>query len=173
MAEFSVNTHRLDPYKTYKFRVKWSADPGAPPSYVAGLQKCGGLKKTTEVIEWRSAGDPGSTVRKLTGRTNYQPLTFEQGVTHDLTFEKWANLVNNPLGDAANSPRNYRKDITIELLNEAGQVVIAYNLKRAWVSEMQALPDLDANGKSVAITSIKIEHEGYERDISVAEPAEP
>jgi len=173
MAEFSVNTHRLDPYKNFKFRVKWDEDPGAPPTYCAGLQKCGGLKKTIAKIAWRSAGDVGSVTRQLTGTTEYQAIAMEQGVTHDTRFEKWANLVNNPAGDSSNSPRNYRKELTIELLNEAGQVVLAYKVHRAWVSEYQAMPDLDSNGKAVAITSIKIENEGWERDTAVTEPAEP
>jgi phage tail-like protein len=172
MAQFSVNTHRLDPYKNFKFRVKWSLVPGGPDVYVAGLQKCGGLKKTTEMIEWRAAGDP-SIVRKLTGRTNFQPISLEQGLTHDTTFEQWAALVNNTKdGDAGNSPRNFRKNITIELMNEAGQTVIAYKIMNAWVSEYQALADLDSNGKAVNITSLKLEHEGFVRDESVAEPAE-
>jgi phage tail-like protein len=165
MAEFSVNSHRIDPYKNFKFRVKWDG------KYVAGLQKCGGLKKTTEMIEWRESGDP-SLVRKLTGRTSYQPLTMEAGVTHDTAFEDWANLVNNFGGDAAMSLVKYRKNLTIELLNEQGTVVIAYKLHRAWVSEYQAMPDLDANAHAVAITTIKLEFEGFERDTNVTEPAE-
>lgn len=173
MAQFSTNTHRLDPYKNFKFRVKWKYEAAGPELYVAGLQKCGGLKKTTEMIEWRAAGDQ-SIVRKLTGRTNFQPISLEQGVTYDDTFSKWANLVNNAKdGDAANSPRNFRKDITIELMNEAGQTVLAYTVHNCWVSEYQALPDLDSNGKAVAITSIKLENEGFWRDESVTETPEP
>jgi len=165
MAEFSVNSQRLDPYKNFKFKVKWGG------KYVAGLQKCGGLKKTTEMIEFRESGDP-SVVRKLTGRTSYQPISLEAGVTHDTAFEDWANQVNNFGGDAAMSLVNYRKDLVIELLNEQGTVVIAYKVHRAWVSEYQAMPDLDSNAHAVAITSIKLEHEGFERDTSVTEPAE-
>jgi phage tail-like protein len=156
MAEFPTNTHRKDPYKNFKFRVKWDG------AYVAGLAKCGGLKKTTDVIEWRESGDP-SVVRKLHGRTTFQPISMEAGVTHDTAFSDWANLVNNNDGtDASSSLKNYRKDITIELLNEMGTVVLAYTVKRAWVSEFQALPDLDASAHAVAITSIKIENEGWQ-----------
>ncbi len=165
MAEFSVNSHRLDPYKNFKFKVKWDG------KYVAGLQKCGGLKKTTEMIEWRESGDP-SIVRKMQGRTSFQPITMEAGLTHDTAFEDWANLVNHIQGDAASSLVKYRKEVTIELLNEQGTVVIAYKIHRAWVSEFQAMPDLDANAHAIAITSIKIEHEGFERDTAVTEPAE-
>jgi len=165
MAEFSVNSHRLDPYKNFKFRVKWDG------KYVAGLQKCGGLKKTTEVIEWRESSNP-NIVRKLHGRTSYQPITLEAGVTHDTAFEDWANQVNSFQGDAAASLVKYRKDVIIELLNEQGATVIAYKVHRAWVSEYQAMPDLDSNAHAVAISSIKIEHEGFERDTGVAEPSE-
>jgi len=165
MAEFTVNTHRFDPYKTFKFRIKWDGQ------YVAGLQKATGLKKTTEMIEWREAGNP-SIVRKMPGRTSFSPITFEAGVTHDTTFETWANQVNNFAGDSAISLVKYRKDITVELLNEQGTPVLRYTLHRAWVSEYQAIPDLDANSHAVAITSIKVEYEGFDRDTTLAEPGE-
>jgi phage tail-like protein len=70
------------------------------------------------------------------------------------------------------SLKDFRKDITIELYNEAGQKVIAYNVYRCWVSEYQSLPELDANGNAVAIQSITLQNEGWERDVSVAEPTE-
>lgn len=170
MAIFSVNAQRIDPYKNFKFLVKFD---GKNP--VAALQKCTGLKKTTELIEWRAA-ENSSVVRKLPGRTSYAPITMEAGVTHDTAFEDWANLVNAYTGakDATGqmSLAKFRKDIRIELLNEQGNPVLAYNLHRAWVSEYQALPDLDANGKAVAITMVKIEHEGFERDLGTKEPKE-
>jgi len=165
MAEFVTNTHRFDPYKTFKFRISWDGN------VVAGLQKATGLKKTTEMIEWREAGNP-SVVRKMPGRTSYAPITFEAGVTHDTTFETWANQVNNFAGDSAISLVKYRKNITVELLNEQGTPVLRYTLHRAWVSEYQAIPDLDANSHAVAITSIKVEYEGFDRDTSLQEPSE-
>jgi len=165
MAEFSVNTHRLDPYKNYKFRVKWDGQ------YVAGLQKCGGLKKTVEVVEWKEAGNPNIT-RRLHGRTSWQPIVLEAGLTHDTAFEKWAKLVNDFGTGALASLVKYRKDLTIEMMNEMGQVVLAYKVYRAWVSEYQAVPDLDSNGHAVAISSIKLENEGWERDDGVSEPHE-
>ena len=165
MARFSVNTHRFDPYRNFKFRVK------VDNQYVAGLSKCTALKRTTEVTQWREAGDP-STSRQLPGTTKYDPVTLEAGLTHDLTLETWANLVHNFQGDAAMSLRNFRKDINIDVYNEAGQKVYSYKLFRCWVSEYQALPDLDASANAVAIQHIKIENEGWERDPSVTEPAE-
>jgi phage tail-like protein len=168
MAEFTVNPSRFDPYKNFKFRVKWDN------KYVAGVSKVSGLKRTTDVIEHREGGDP-SLNRKSPARTKYDPITLERGVTHDPEFEQWANKIWNygSLPGTEVSLKDFRKDITIELLNEAGQLVIAYNVFRCWVSEFQALPDLDANAGAVAISHIKLENEGWRRDLGVTEPAEP
>ena len=168
MAQFTVNAARLDPYKNFKFRVKWDG------RYVAGVSKVSTLKRTTEVVKHRDGGDESSS-RKSPGRTEYEPITLERGVTHDKDFEQWANKVWNfgsGLG-AEVSLKDFRKNITVKLFNEAGQVVIAYNLFRCWVSEFQALPDLDANANAVAIQHIKLENEGWERDYEVPEPSEP
>src|SRR5215210_2078699 len=169
MAQFTVNAqHRFDPYKNFKFRVKWDG------RYVAGVSKVGSLKRTTEVVEHRSGGDP-STGRNSPGRSKYEAITLARGVTHDVEFERWANKVWNfgsGLG-AEVSLKDFRKDLIIELYNEAGQLVLSYKVYRAWVSEYQALPDLDANANAVAIQHIKLETEGIERDYEVAEPAEP
>jgi phage tail-like protein len=165
MALFSVNAQRFDPYKNFKFRVKWDG------RYVAGISKVGALKRTTEVVKHRDGGDP-STSRKSPGRTEYEAITLERGVTHDPDFEQWANKVwttQTALG-AEISLADFRKDITIEVYNETGQLALAYNIYRCWVSEFQALPDLDANANAVAIQSIKLENEGWERDIAVTEP---
>jgi phage tail-like protein len=168
MAQFSVNATRFDPYKNFKFRLKWDG------RYVAGVSKVGGLKRTTEVVEHREGGDP-STSRKSPGRTKYEAITLERGVTHDREFEQWADKVWNfgsGLG-AEVSLKDFRKDLIVELYNEAGQVVLAYKVFRAWVSEYQALPDLDANANAVAIQHLKLENEGWERDYDVVEPSEP
>jgi phage tail-like protein len=168
MAQFSVNPKRFDPYKNFKFRVKWDG------RYVAGISKCSSLKRTTEVVEHREGGDP-SSARKSPGRTKYEAITLERGVTHDVDFEQWANKVwnfNSGLGKEV-SLKDFRKDLIIEVYNEAGQLVLAYKVFRAWVSEFQALPDLDANANAVAIQHIKLENEGWERDYEVAEPSEP
>ena len=168
MARFSVNTHRVDPYKNFKFRLKWDG------RYVAGISRCSALRRSTEVVEHREGGDP-SRPRKSPGRSRYEPITLERGVTHDVEFEKWANKVWN-LGsgpDAEVSLQDFRKDVLLELYNEAGQLVLAYRIFGCWVSEYQALPDLDANGKAVAIEAIKLENEGWERDYDVVEPTEP
>ena len=165
MAKFTANPQRYDPYRNFKFKVK------IDNQYVAGLNKCSALKKTVEKVEWREGGDP-STMHNLPGKSKYDPITLTAGVTHDTTFETWANLVNNFQGDAAMSLKNFRKDITIEVYNEAGQVVLAYNVFRCWVSEYQALPELDAGGNAVMIQTIKLENEGWERDTAVTEPTE-
>ncbi|HEY5616335.1 MAG TPA: phage tail protein [Vicinamibacterales bacterium] len=168
MAQFSVNPERFDPYKNFKFRVKWDG------RYVAGISKVSALKRTTEVVEHREGGDP-STSRKSPGRTKYEAITLERGVTHDTEFEKWANKVWNfdsGLGSEV-SLKDFRKDLLIELYNEAGQLAISYKVFRAWVSEFQSLPDLDANANAVAIQTLKLENEGWERDYDVVEPSEP
>lgn len=165
MAKFTVNAQRYDPYRNFKFRIK------VDNVYVAGLSKCTALKKTTEMVEWREGGDP-STTHKLPGKTKYEPVTLTAGVTHDTTFEDWANLINNFQGDAAMSLKNFRKNIIIDVFNEADQKVLSYNLFRCWVSEYEALPDLDASANAVMIQTIKLENEGWERDKSVAEPTE-
>ena len=168
MAQFTVNPYRLDPYQNFKFRVKWDGQ------YVAGISKVTGLKRSTEVVEHRSGGDP-STSFKEPGRNKFDPITLERGVTHDTAFELWAGKVWQ-LGAALGSEvslADFRKDIIIELYNEAGQKVQAYNVYRCWVSEFEALPDLDANANAVAIQHIKLENEGWERDIAVTEPTQP
>lgn len=167
MAQFSINATRFDPYKNFKFRVKWDG------RYVAGISKVSALKRTTEVVEHREGGDP-SVSRRSPGRTSFEAITLERGVTHDLDFEQWANKVWNygaGLG-AEVSLRDFRKDLVIDLYNEAGQLALSYRVFRAWVSEYQALPELDANANAVAIQSIKLENEGWERDYDVVEPSE-
>lgn len=168
MAQFTVNAQRFDPYKNFKFRVKWDG------RYVAGISKVSSLKRTTEVVEHREGGDP-STSRKSPGRSKFEAITLERGVTHDTNFEQWANKIWN-LGSGLGSEvslKDFRKDLIIEVYNEAGQLALAYKVFRCWVSEYQALPDLDANANAVAIQHIKLENEGWERDYEVGEPAEP
>ena len=167
MAQFSVNPQRFDPYKNFKFRVKWDG------RYVAGVSKVSALKRSTELVEHREGGDPSSS-RKSPGRTKYEAITLERGVTHDTEFEIWANKVWNygsGLG-AEVSLKDFRKDIIIDVFNEAGQKAISYKVYRCWVSEYQALPDLDANANAIAIQTIKLENEGWERDLEVPEPTE-
>lgn len=167
MAKFTVNPHRFDPYKNFKFRVKWDG------KYVAGISKVSGLRRTTEVIEHREGGEP-NILRKSPGATAYQPIILERGITHDTAFEAWANKTHN-LGKGMGtevSLKDFRKDIIIELFNEAGQLVIAYMVYRCWVSEYIAMPGLDANNSEVAVESIVLQNEGWERDINIVEPAE-
>ncbi len=166
MAQFTVNTHRFDPYKNYMFRVWWDGRA------VAGISKVSALKRTTEVVSHREGGDP-STPRHSPAGSRYEAVTLERGVTHDPEFENWANLVYDVQAGVVASLENFRKDITIQLMNEAGQVVQAYKLYRCWVSEFQALPELDANANAVAIQTIVLQLEGWERDTAVTEPKEP
>jgi phage tail-like protein len=166
MAQFSVNARRLDPYKNFKFRVKWDG------RYVAGVSKVSALKRNTEVVEHRAGGDP-STSRKSPGRTKFEAVTFERGITHDPDFEAWANKVWNygaGLG-AEVSLRDFRKDLTIEVYNDSGQLVLTFNLFRCWPSEFE-IGDLDAGANAVWIQKLKVEIEGFARDTAVVEPLE-
>jgi phage tail-like protein len=165
VAQFTVNTSRFDPYKNFKFRVKWDG------RYVAGISKVSALKRATEAVTHREGGSV-SSARLSPSTWKFDPVTLERGVTHDTDFEAWTNLINNMTGDPGMSLRNFRKDITIELLDEQGAVAKAYNVYRCWVSEYTALPELDANAHVVAIEKIVLQNEGWERDIAVNEPAE-
>jgi phage tail-like protein len=168
MPQFPINPTRFDPYKNFKFRLKWDG------RYVAGVSKMSALKRTTEVVKHRDGGDPSSS-RKSPGRTEYEPITLERGVSQDLEFEQWASKVWNfgaGLGSEV-SLKDFRKDIIIEIYNEAGQVVLAYKVYHCWPSEYTAFPDGDANANAVAIQTLKLENEGWERDTEVVEPPEP
>lgn len=169
MAQFSVNSQRFDPYKNFKFRVKWDG------KYVAGISRVTALKRTTEVVVHREGGDPSSS-HKSPGQTAYEPLVLERGRTHDKEFEQWANKVWNFPGarGAEVSLKDFRKDVILEFYNEAGQLALAWKIYRCWPSEYVALSELDANGESsTAIESITLQNEGWERDYEVTEPVEP
>ena len=158
----NASTNRFDPYRNFRFRVKWEGQ------YVAGLSKMGALKRSTEMTEWYEAG-VNVTSRKLPGKTKYEAVSLEAGVTYDTAFEDWANLVNDFASHSSTSP-DFRKNVTVDVFNEAGgNPVLSYTLYRAWVSEYQALPDLDSGANAVAISSIKLEYEFFERDLSVTE----
>ena len=168
MAQFEVNAHRFDPYKNFKFLVRWDGRT------VAGVSKISPLKRTTEVVKHRDGGSP-STPFKAPGRSEFEGVTLERGVTHDPEFDRWANKVwqvGAGLG-AEVSLADFRKNIIIDVLNEAGQVAVSHKLYRACPSEYQVLGELDANANAVAIQSLKLEVEGWERDFEVLEPVEP
>jgi len=162
---FVVNAHRVDPYKNFKFQVMWDG------RVVLGISKVSALKRTTEVVKHREGGE-NSTDHKSPGRTTYEAITLERGITHDLEFEKWANLVHPYSGDAAMDLKNFRKDVILLVNNERGQTVKRYKIYRCWVSEYNAVPDLDANANAIAIEHIKLENEGWERDLDSGEPDE-
>jgi phage tail-like protein len=162
---FVKNAHRIDPYKNFKFRVKWDGKT------VLGVAKVGALKRTTQVVPYRSGGE-NSSDHKSPGRTTYDGLTLERGVTHDLEFEAWADRVHPYAGDTAMDLANYKKELVLEVLNEKGHVALRYFLHDCWVSEFTAIPALDANANAVAVEMIKIEMNGWERDKSTVEPDE-
>jgi len=164
---FTVNVNRFDPYKSYRFLVYFSTST-AP---VAVVSKVGALKRSSDVIEYKSGGDP--IIRKGLGRTKYEPITLERGLTQDRDFVEWANASQSlDVGSPNQSLKNLRREVRIDLLNEEGQPVWRYIIHRCWVSEYQALPDLDAGANAVAIEHIKLENEGWEQDTSLSEPTE-
>jgi phage tail-like protein len=162
---FVKNAHRIDPYKNYKFRVKWDGKT------VLGVSKVGALKRTTQVVPYRSGGE-NSSDHKSPGRTTYDGLTLERGITHDLEFEAWADKVHPYAGDTAMDLANYKKELVLEVLNEKGHVALRYFLHDCWVSDFTAVPALDANANAIAVEMIKIEMNGWERDKSTSEPDE-
>lgn len=162
MAQFGVNPQRTDPYKNFMFRLKWDG------RYVAGVSEVSALRRSTEAVELSERGDPSSS-SKLSGRTKFEAITLERGITHDSEFEKWAQNVwsfGSGLGSDV-SLKDLRKDIILDVYNEKGQLVLAYKIHRCWVSEFRAVPDLDANANGVAIERIKLENEGWERNDEV------
>lgn len=162
---FSVNTNRFEPYATSRFLIFF--DKSTTP--VAGVSKVTGLKRSSDPIEYKEGGSP--LIRKGLGRTKYEAITLERGLTHDSSFEAWANAPQVlDTGAAKAALKNLRKTIRIVLQNEQGQQVHAYIIWRCWVSEYQALPDLDAGANAVALEHIKLEHEGWEHDLTVTEP---
>jgi len=164
---FTVNINRADPYKTFRFLVYF----GGSTSPVAAVSKVTGLKRSSDPIEYKQGGDP--IIRKGLGRTKYDPITLERGLTHDPDFEAWANASQVlDKGAASTSLKNLRKEVRIDLLNEMGQPVYRYIVHRCWVSEYQALPDLDAGANAIALEHVKLENEGWERDTSLTEPTE-
>ena len=168
MAEFPVNPTRFDPYKNFKFRVKWDGQ------YVAGISKVSTLSRTTEVVTHREGGEPNID-RRSPGLTSFAPIVLERGRTQDLAFEEWANKVWR-LGAGLGAEvglSDFRKDIRIELMNEAGQLVMAFNVLRCWPSEYVALADLDSESNAVLIERMTLQNEGWERDPAVTEPVEP
>jgi phage tail-like protein len=166
MARMTPTTDRFDPYRNFRFRVKWDGQ------YVAGMTKMGALKRTTEMVEFREAGE-NIVSRKLPGKSSYQAVSLEAGITYDTAFEDWANLVNDFASHSITNLGEFRKNITLDIFNEAGVKALSYNLYRAWVSEYQALPDLDSSANAVAITTIKLEYEWFERDEAVVEAVGP
>lgn len=162
---FTVNAHRFDPYKNFKFHVY------VDNRLVMGVSKVGALKRTTEVVNYRSGG--GNTFDfKSPGRTKYESITLERGLTHDLEFEMWASQVHGQEGSSITELRNYKKDMKIDLLNLQNQVAISWCLFQCWPSSFQTMPDLDAGQNGIAVESLTIEVERWSRDPDVTEPSE-
>jgi phage tail-like protein len=130
MPLFPANINRFDPYKAYRFLVYF----GSSTTPVAAVSKIGMLKRSSDVIEYKEGGY--AIIRKGLGRTKYEPITLERGVTQDPTFQAWADYAQKlQSGAPQTSLKNLRQNIIITLLNEAAQAVIRYKVYRCWVSE--------------------------------------
>ena len=165
MAEFSVNTKRFDPYRSFLFQVVMDGKT------VAGVSKVGALSRTTEVVSHR----PGNAISHQyhsPGLTTHEPIVLERGVTFDATFQDWANEVYSPEGLGGVSLKNFRKDILVTLMNLQGVPVRSYKVYRCWPSAYVALPELSSNDNAVAIQSLTLQNEGWELDEAVVETAE-
>jgi phage tail-like protein len=149
---YGATSPRVDPYKNFKFRVKWDG------RYISGVHKVSVLKRTTEIVEYREGGD--TMPRRLPGPTRYDPITLERGITYDREFETWANAAS---GGSAGSPQVVPKEVVIELFDEAGQPFSSYKVWGCWVSQYQALPGLDDDGASALIETLRLECEGWQR----------
>jgi phage tail-like protein len=173
MAQFTKNPQRLTPYANFRFQILFDTD------VVAGVSKVGGLSRTTQVIKHREGADPRA-IHLAPGQTEYGPLTFERGVSYDKAFDQWANKTfdyQNSIGPAPTTPNtsllDFRKTITINIYNEAGQKVLAYIVYNCWVSEFHAMSELDGSGNALVIESITVQNEGWTRDWTATEQAEP
>lgn len=167
MALFPVNVARFDPYKTFRFQVFF----GQNTTPVAAISKVTALKRSSNVIDYNEGGS--AVTLKGLGRTKYDPITLERGVTQDLDFISWADAAQRlDQGHATTSLANLRRQVRLQLLNEQGVPVRGYIIHRAWVSEFQALPDLDAGANTIALEHIRLENEGWEVDTTIAEVLE-
>lgn len=164
-ADFTVNSTRFDPYKNFKFRLKWDG------KYVSGVAKVNGLHRDTTVTTIREGAT--GRITKTPGTTTYQPIVIERGRTHDTAFEEWANKIYNLSSSGGSPAANFRKDMMVELYNEAGQMVMAWRVKNCWPSKYSPLKEFNANRTEVAVESMTLEHDGWERDTAVTEPSEP
>jgi phage tail-like protein len=158
----------VNPYLTYNFRVKWDG------RYVAAVTHVSGLTRKTEVVSFRAGGQPQSTL-KIPGQEDYAPVRLERGITTDAAFEDWARTMwSHPNTSALGSEvalADFRREMQIEAHNQAGELVLRYLLHNCWASEYTALPELDSEANTVALASMTIEHEGWERDASAEPPS--
>jgi phage tail-like protein len=155
----AARASQFDPYRKFKFKIKIGGQ------VVAGLTKCSALTVSVESKEFR-AGDMDSFKQKMPGMVSFEPITLEQGVTNDKTFEAWATAMSNYLGnkgsDSQKTPNDFRKEIDIEIFNLNNERVKAYRVYQCWVSKYVAVPDLDANSADVMIQTVTLENEGIQ-----------
>ena len=150
---------KFDPYRKFKFRIKIDG------KVVAALTKCSALTVSVASTEFRS-GEMDAFKQKLPGQVTFEPITLEQGVTDDKTFELWATAMANYMGnkgaDSEKTPDDFRKDLDIEIYNLNNERVKAYRVYNCWVSKYTAVPDLDAASSDVMIQTLELQNEGIQ-----------
>ncbi len=148
-----------DPYRKYRFRVEIDGVTQA------GFNECSFADSNTEMVEYRE-GDEPPVFRKLSGLTKYGNITLKWGITDSNELYEWKKQIEETgAGDgkgAGLDEYGNRKNISIVLVNEAGDDKSRWEIVRAWPMKYDPT-DFDAKGNDVAIESLEICHEGFKK----------
>ena len=164
---FTASVLKYDPYRKFKFLVKWDG------AYVAGVHKVTALTKSVDAVDWRTGGDHNNTA-KVPGLTKYEPITMERGLCADTRFIDWMKLVNTYQaagGTTVESVHTFRKDLIIEMYNLANEKVLSVSVFKAWPSKL-TVADFDAKANELAIEVLELQHEGWQIDERPGSPDE-
>jgi phage tail-like protein len=164
LSAFQANATRYDPYKNFKFRVKWDG------AYIPGISRVSGLGMVFQAAEHREGAEP-NVVHRAPGVLSYETITLERPIGPDTAFEDWAKLVTPATAGAGASHGAHLKTVRVEVLNQAGQPLLAYDVYHCWPSVYRPLPDLVEGSRPRPIESITLVHDGWERDPAVVYPA--
>ncbi len=141
------------PLPKFHFRVEWGSD------FRMGFTEVSGLDFETEVIEYREGSSKKYNKSKQPGLTKYSNVTLKRGTFEgDFDFFKeWKKTFFFQEGNDTGS--QYRRPISIKLLNEVHEPIITWNLENAWPSKVQST-DLKADANEVSIETMELVHEG-------------
>lgn len=132
------------PELKFHFQVEWGGSN-------LGFTEVSGLDFETEVIEYRDGIEKSYSKMRQPGLKKYSNITFKRGTFKgDNEFYEWWKVIHN---------EEYKRDMTISLLNESHEPVIVWKVRSAWPKKVQST-DLKASGNEVAIESMEIVHEG-------------